>query len=255
MDFKEINPLWRLSDPLTVCDAAALIAGFDPNSVDASGNHFRNPETGLTDSDGITGVKTALCALANAINARKLKATIRRTAWERGWNEEPEEDERFDNDVVVSEEDSSEAWHADPTYPKRRGVIYRVSPDWGLTTVAVDDLRTWLVHAGFRTGFFFPAATDAPDYLDPKNLRYAPKLAAAVRVWQAMEDENLRRGKSAKTAMEQWCETRYKELGLIHARDNQKNGTKAGDVNKTAIEEAAKVANWEDGGGAPKTPG
>lgn len=82
--FKEINPLWSLVDPLTVEQAAALIAGVDPNSVDDSGHWFKNRETGLTDSDGITWVQTAFAALVNAINARKLKVTIRRAAWERG---------------------------------------------------------------------------------------------------------------------------------------------------------------------------
>ena len=84
---KDINPLWSLVDPLTVEQAVALIAGFDPNSVDESGNWFKNRETGLTDSDGVTWVQTAFAALVNAINVRKLKATIRRSAWERGWED------------------------------------------------------------------------------------------------------------------------------------------------------------------------
>ncbi|MBB2999943.1 hypothetical protein FHX57_002285 [Paraburkholderia tropica] len=30
--FKDVNPLWSLTDPLSIEDAAALIAGFDPHS-------------------------------------------------------------------------------------------------------------------------------------------------------------------------------------------------------------------------------
>ena len=101
----------------------------------------------------------------------------------------------------------------------------------------------------------FSFQTLAPDYLDPKNPRYAPKLAAAVRVWQAMEDENLRRGKNPFSGNRTYLESRYKEFGLFHEKDNLKNGTAAGDINKTAISEVAKVANWQPGGGAPKTPG
>jgi predicted DNA-binding transcriptional regulator AlpA len=33
MGFDKINPLWVWSDPVTVRQAAALIAGFDPNAV------------------------------------------------------------------------------------------------------------------------------------------------------------------------------------------------------------------------------
>jgi hypothetical protein len=92
-------------------------------------------------------------------------------------------------------------------------------------------------------------------YLDPTNPRYAPKLAAAVLAWQAMADANLMRGKTPLTAMEDWLEARSTELRLVHRNDNPSNSTKAGDINKTAIAEAAKVANWLPGGGVPKTPG
>jgi hypothetical protein len=69
-------------------------------------------------------------------------------------------------------------------------------------------------------------------------------LAAAVKVWLAMKDDNLLKGKSPKAAMESWLENRYSELGLIY-QDN---------INKTAIDECTKVANWNDKGGATKTP-
>lgn len=252
-----IDPLWRLVDPLTIRQAAALIAGYDPNAVrfDANGepSWFEN-ESGFPESNGISRVLTAFKALVNAINARKLKATIRRAAWERGWDEESGEGERFEKNVTILEEDRLEAWNVEPENVKYRGVIYRVSPDWNLTTAEASDLVVWLEAAGYRVGFFFPTAIDTPDYLDPKHLRYAPKLAAAVQAWQAMEDENLRLGKSAKTAMEQWLESNYKRLGLTHKRSSDTHGYKTGDINKTAVRDAAKIANWEDDGGSPSTP-
>jgi hypothetical protein len=121
-------------------------------------------------------------------------------------------------------------------------VIYCEAPDWGKTTVAVSDLVPWLEAAGIRTGFFFPTATDAPDYLDPKNLRYAPKLAAAVRAWQSVTDAG---GKHPKQALAKWLREHAAEFGMT---DDE------GKPNETGIEEAAKVANWQPGGGAPKTP-
>ena len=111
----------------------------------------------------------------------------------------------------------------------------------------------WLRSRGIQDGYFFKTASNTPDYLDPRNPRYSPRMAAAVRAWLAMEDENLRRGKSAKSGMDQWLISNYKTFGLVHKRDNEKNSYKAGDMNKSAITEAAKIANWEDDGGAPKT--
>lgn len=247
-DFEYINPLWRLADPLTVEQAAALIAGYDPNMVryNAYGGVYFEDERGLTDSTGAHWVQTALAALKNAVNSGKLKARLIFSAQPRyeGGIDNWMERYRDGVDFSLFEQDL-----------KGAEFIIKNVPDWDKTLIGRDDLKEWLASNGIHNGFFFPDSTDAPDYLDPKNPRYAPKLAAAVRVWQAMEDENLRRGKNPFSAMEQYLETRYKELGLFHEKDNLKNGTVAGDINKTAISEVAKVANWQPGGGAPKTPG
>jgi len=109
--------------------------------------------------------------------------------------------------------------------------------------VEVESLRQWLETRGIRTGFFFPTATNAPDYLNPKNPRYAPKLAAAVRAWQSVIDAG---GKHPKQALAKWLREHAAEFGMT---DDE------GKPNETGIEEAAKVANWQPGGGAPKTPG
>lgn len=113
--------------------------------------------------------------------------------------------------------------------------------------VDVESLKTWLeVERGVRPAFFFPAVESKtiPDYMNLKHPRYSAKLAASVKVWQAMEDENLLRAKPIIEAMEDWLETRYQELGLVWKEK----------INKTAIEECAKIANWKTEGGATKTP-
>ena len=117
------------------------------------------------------------------------------------------------------------------------------SIDINESRVEVDSLRAWLAGRGFRQGFFFPLTTDAPDYLDPRNPRFAPKLAAAVRAWQAVIDPN---GKHPKQALMKWLREHAAEFALT---DDE------GKPNETGIEESAKVANWQPGGGAPKTPG
>jgi hypothetical protein len=250
-DIEDINPLWRLADPLTVEQAAALIAGYDPNVVRYNaydgGVYFEN-ERGYTytDSNGDHWVQTALAALKNAVNSGKLKARLIFSA-------DPRYVGGIDNSMLLYRNGVDFSLFDDSLTGCE--FIIKSIPDWDKTLIGRDDLSEWLESNGMKTGFFFPDSTDAPDYLDPKNSRYAPKLAAAVRVWQAMEDENLRRGKNPFSAMEQYLESRYKEYGLFHEKDNQKNGTVAGDINKTAISEVAKVANWQPGGGAPKTPG
>jgi hypothetical protein len=106
----------------------------------------------------------------------------------------------------------------------------------------VASLKTWLAGRGIRRGFFFPEKLETPDYLDPQNPRYAPKLAAAVRAWQAVVDPG---GKSPKGALTKWLREHAAELGFTDEE---------GKLNETGIEDVAKVANWQPGGGAPKTP-
>ncbi|WP_144156173.1 hypothetical protein [Paraburkholderia sp. BCC1885] len=184
--YKEINPLWSLVDPVSVEDAAALIAGFDPHSIDESRQFFRNPETNLTDSDGITWVHTAQTALENAVMAKLLKATIRRSAWERGWDEEPGDGEAYAQKVRVRDDDAAEAWDvAEPHAIRARTLIYRVSPNWALTTVAIADVRDWLASRGVTTGFFFPGATDAPDSTPNTHATRRSSPQPSMRGWQS----------------------------------------------------------------------
>jgi hypothetical protein len=83
---------------------------------------------------------------------------------------------------------------------------------------------------------------ETPGYRDITHDRYAPKLAAAIDAWEAVTDPQ---GKHPKQALVQWLTENAAKLGLWD-KDRP---------NKTAIEEAAKVANWQERGGAPRTPG
>lgn len=109
--------------------------------------------------------------------------------------------------------------------------------------VDVESLREWLWSRGLRHGFFAPSGAEAPDYLDPRNSRYAPKLAAAIKAWQAVTDPA---GKHPKQALTKWLRENAAAFGL---------SDEDGKPNETGIDEIAKVANWQPGGGAPKTPG
>jgi hypothetical protein len=54
--------------------------------------------------------------------------------------------------------------------------------------------------------------------------------------------------------MKAWLERNYVALNLAHKRGSKVHGYNAGDMNKTAIDEVAKICNWEVDGGPPPTP-
>jgi hypothetical protein len=213
---------WRLCDEVSVTQAALLIVGEDPARCQ---EYIAN----WTADKRPIGYDASLAALTHAILAGRLKATIRRGAWERGWNEDPSEHEDVGRD--------------------HRGhqIIFKTDPDWSLTTITVDDLRIWLRGRGIKTGFFFPEDTDSADYLNPADLHYAPKLAAAISAWEAVKKDPLAmRGKTAKQAIVIWLRRHADRYGLTK---------EDGSPNEQGIEEVSKIANWDTKGGAPKTPG
>ena len=256
MNPKNVNQLWHLAGTLTVQQAAVLVAGLDPNAVrfNSLGGAWLENEDELTES--IAWVQTAFAAITNAITAGKLPAKIVHDS-------RPVTEEDAQILIDTFDVDCSEVGRT--SYPSMeelagdderliKNCFVKNKPNWEQSLVDRMDLVAWLRRNGQSSGFFFPSDTSAPDYLDPNNPRYAPKLAAAVKAWQATADENLTRGKSPLQALESWLESRYKELGLVHLTSNEKNRTKAGDINKSAVSEASKVANWLPTGGAPRTP-
>jgi hypothetical protein len=127
-------------------------------------------------------------------------------------------------------------------------VEYEDSPEasWHLTTVSVEELRSWLGSRGIKTGFFFPERQFEAEYLFPLHDHYSPKLAAAIEAWKAVSaDDQLRLGKTVKQALVVWLRQHANEFGLTK---------EDGNPNEQGIEEVAKIANWDTKGGAPKTP-
>ena len=221
MDEAEISNGWRLCEELTVKQAALLYAGFDPASNEGTFCEGWKPH------ERPAGYEAAKQSISSALRKGKISGT----------------------NVEIEQTD----WNGNPA-----GYIPNTT-DINASDVDRDSLVQWLRLKGVTTGFFFPAVTDTPGYLDPAHLRYAPKLAAAVLVWQAMEDENLRKTGKPIADMTTWLESRYKEFGLVHKQGGKnKDGEathKIGDRNGGAIEQVCKVANWEIEGRAPTTPG
>ena len=201
---------WQLCDELSVVQAALLMVGIDPEEYPYVMNweEHKRPEN----------FSAALAALSHAILGGRLPATIHKVV-----------ETRWDNMTEASYDyDTGES-------------------DWQKTTILVEDLKVWLKGRGVKTGFFFPQATDTPDYLDSSHKNYAPKLSAAIEAWKAVNaDPDLMKGKTVKQALLKWLRKNADQFGLT--KDD-------GNPNEQGIEEIAKISNWATMGGAPKTPG
>jgi hypothetical protein len=196
---------WRLCDELTIMQAALLIIGIDPSSE--NGCYCEGHDLHLRP----IGYEAAKAAISNALQKQVILG---------------EHVPLYDSDI--------NGYQGEPL-PN--------TTDLGRSMVKVDSLRNWLAQRGFSSGFFFPAVTNDPDYLNKSAPRFAPKLAAALSAWLAVTDPGKR---SPKQALEKWLREHAAEFGLVDEDGNPVN---------TAIEECSKVANWSQGGGAPKMPG
>ena len=105
--------------------------------------------------------------------------------------------------------------------------------DLELSYVRVEHLKDFLTEKGVRDGFFFPLEGNHADYLDPAHSRYAPKLAAAVCAWEALDNATTLAGKSPKKALEKWLRENAADFGLTSEED--------GVVNESAIEAIARI--------------
>lgn len=207
---------WRLCDDVTVVQAALLIINVDPAGVQERVFDTDSFETHAKPG----GFDTVFSALKNAINSGKIKPT--RTVKQKR---------------MVRTEDNEGA----PAQVE----IETGSINWSETTIAIKDLKEWLIGKKIKSGFLFPEGMDGKAaYLDSSHPHYAPKLAAAVMAWLAInQDSNALRTKTPKHAAEAWLRAHATEFNLIW------NGS----VNNDAILEISKIVNWK-GGGPLETP-
>lgn len=201
---------WRLCDELSIVQAAHLLIGLPPGTVEAMAQ-VGNELLPSSHATYVTDLNAAMTAITNAFRRGSIDGKLI-PIYEYGFNGN-QLDELPD------------------------------SIDTKNSRVNVESLKKWLQSRGLKSGFFFPESPDTPDYLDPSNPRYAAKLAAAVRAWQAVTDTG---SKSPKQALDKWLRE--------HAAEFQMTDDEGKLVNQ-AIEECSKIANWRPGGGAPKTPG
>lgn len=235
---------WRLCNELNVVHAALLFVGENPAGDPESEEpiHVDTVERYVMEDrpKGYEAAKTAL--IHGLISYAKYCEEVEQ------FNRLPPDDHTSSNWEVLSPmKPHSLAGNYVPRYVTNAPPGSDVPPvegsiDLYKSTVQVPTLKEWLRERGFTSGFFFPSEGDVPDYLDPRNPRYAPKLAAAVRAWEAVTDPGT---KSPKKALDKWLREHAAEFGLADDEGLPIN---------QAVEDCSKVANWQPGGGAPKTP-
>ena len=150
LDDNGISDYWRLCDDLTLKQAALLILGIDPDSETGFYCEGWKPHERPA---GYGAVKQAL------INSLSLCIKGKHHGME-----DTDMNGNYIGDIPGT-------------------------TDIDRSTVNRASVADWLRGRGVRTGFFFPNVnSNAPDFLDSSNARYAPKLAAAAQAWQAVTD-------------------------------------------------------------------
>ncbi|MDY0187584.1 MAG: hypothetical protein RBR16_06645 [Syntrophus sp. (in: bacteria)] len=226
---------WKLPNSLTVIQAALLIVGKDPDLF--QGNIFEDPPSGFG---------AVFAALKNDIKDGKLKALIRLDSR----TEHCGEYRNYSNSDEIAR-----PWPLSEDMYEDYDIFYKAEPNWEETTVSRQDLVEWLFNRNYKPPLFFEQQTTTdsldslPGYLDKNHPCYSPKLAAAVRAWEAVTTDQKYRnnGKTVKANLARWLNDHAAEFGLV-----KEDGTPNSDAINNQI---AKVANWQTDGGAPKTPG
>ena len=116
---------------------------------------------------------------------------------------------------------------------------YKSDIDFSNVVFLVNDVCEWTKQIGLNDNFFAQKLRDE----NKKKSNYSNKLQAANDVYNALSnDPTLIRHKSVKQAAVKWLEQHAREYDLL---------TKDDRPIALAIEEIAKIVNWNQEGGAP----
>ncbi|MDX0911861.1 hypothetical protein [Sinorhizobium medicae] len=230
---------WRLADRLSVVDAAILISGNDPSRS----HSVHDPTFGedysflVQTTTGHRGFEPTFKALKNAILSDRLAAALAFPA------------AVASVDFAQSSLKVVKLAAADVFRMRGLGLsqhdevfVLQSEPDWSRTTIDVGDLKAWLESKHVFPDFFFPKG-DPEDFMNKDHARYSSKLACAVAAWKAITQPAPSR--TVKQTINAWV----KENGAKYDRDRN------AEFSNQASDEIATVANWDPGGGAPRTGG
>lgn len=270
---------WRLSEELSVVDAAFLTLNLDPgcfklstpsdpaNSKIVRVSDFSDDDARALWNGDIEEVelepqqfRAVFKGLRNAVLNNKIRAKVVTKArdpeiveTEYGFAQagpHPTENDFWYEYLLMAGSYrffTNSDYHANPQTvhgepkPGDNVVYFLKEPDWAETMLAVDDLRALYSKRGLHSWFFFPSGLQ-DGFRDRNHPRYTPKLATAVAAWEAVKCSG--RNKSVKQTLIDWIVSNGVQFGL---------GNSENVVTPTVAEEVAKIANWQTGGGATKT--
>lgn len=244
----DINPFWQLAQTYSICDAAALIAGYEPKTVLYVDEHcYFNDEKDRYGQKYTQDIEVIFKALKCAILDGILPATIRRNARIAGYDEQPNIDEQS---RIINKFDEIKNKNDIDLLPleifpeiKKPTVIFNKIPDWDKTTITKKDLIIWLQTTRLEPEFFFPRQEiGTVGYLNPNHPRYSKKLAAAVNAWVSYQSIP---GRTPKYVLAKWLSEHAREYGLTDDDHNPR---------KDLIDKLAAIPNWDLSGGV-RTPG
>jgi hypothetical protein len=160
--------IWRLSNDVSVVNAAILIVGGDPSTKDQIENYSYNDYSPFFEkrTEGHEGFEAAFSALRAAIQNGQLNAKLHYPAKKETYHAG---DDTYDYCLVSSK--SIAAKFSDDSVSEHMELLASGSvsvgrkPNWSESLIAVSDLKAWLFSRGFTSGFFFrncPAWLDVP---------------------------------------------------------------------------------------------
>lgn len=250
---------WRLSDTLSVTNAAMLAVNLDPGKNEPvsptnpiNGQfHVRGSDLGSDTYFESPHFIAVFSAIRHAILANRLAAVLAHsTRPARGdwFGNDSSTDFAGENEVKVTYDGllrlgrGSIRTNVEPKFVEHM-IFYIKEPDWSETTVSVDDLKCWMEQRGFLPAFYFPSEK-VEGFRNNEHPRYSPKLACAVAAWENIK--HARQNKSVKQTIEEWVRNNGVIYGLAD-RD--------GIIQDLPVQEIAKVVNWQTKGGAVPTGG
>jgi hypothetical protein len=247
----EIDPTWNFVDPLTAQQAATLMAGVNPYAVvfNPLPSHFRDVESGTTETSGIDKVFACFIMLTNAIKNRNLEADIKHSVRLRGGDD----DKPGNNEAMMCK---FRWFNEDEDDIGKRDLIYSTDPDWSYTTVRRADLVKWLKDIEYNDMYFNPKSgigAGGYGFMNPEHPHYSPKLNAVVKAWLAFDDaETLEsylkkaNSRTPKSAAIIWLQEHAGEIPEL--LEGSKNIKKLSD---STAESLAMIVHWKTEGGRP----
>lgn len=243
MDLSQLDH-WRLASSLSVVNCAILITGNDPSrksrygsqELDVDGNPKLIQDTSYAGFDAIfEALKTAI--LANELSAAvAFPLTDTETSDGQGGSKRKL--------TAIFKEGSKVFELRGSRYcPKDKLVFLQWEPDWQKTMIEVRHLKSWLQSKGVSPDFFFPKG-DPDSSMNKDHPRYSAKLACAIAAWRSIKGPA--KNKTTKQTVKAWVAANGVNYGLE---------TEDGIVSNAAIEEIAKVVNWQTKGGVARTEG